>query len=212
ANTTRAVQDGDEWRLFGEKFFCSNIDAEVFIVLARPEGAPPGARGLGTFIVPRLLPDGSANGFHMRRLKPKMGTVGVPTGEVVLEGARAWLAGSSGQSATGDAARDGRGINRMMEMVNGSRFGVAIMGLGIHRRSFLEAAIYAAPRDQWAQRIDRYPLVRETLVDLLVDLEGGMAMTFECAAVGRGGADAEEVRLLRRILIPLAKMRATRTA
>ena len=40
ANTTRAVPDGDEWRLHGEKFFCSNIDAEVFIVLARPDGAP----------------------------------------------------------------------------------------------------------------------------------------------------------------------------
>ena len=212
ANTTTAVQDGDEWRLFGEKFFCSNIDAEVFIVLARPEGAPPGARGLGTFIVPRILPDGSPNGFHMRRLKPKMGTVGVPTGEVVLEGARAWLAGSSSQSATGDAARDGRGINRMMEMVNGSRFGVAIMGLGIHRRSFLEAAIYAAHREQWGQRIDGYPLVRETLVDLLVDLEAGMAVTFECASAARGSMDEEEARLLRRILIPLAKMRACRAA
>jgi acyl-CoA dehydrogenase len=212
ANTTKAVQDGDEWRLYGEKFFCSNIDAEVFIVLARPDGAPPGGRGLGTFIVPRLLPDGSPNGFHMRRLKPKMGTVGVPTGEVVLEGAKAWLAGASKQSEVGDAARDGRGLNRMMEMVNGSRFGVAIMGLGIHRRSFLEAAIYAAHREQWGQRIDRYPLVRETLVDLLVELEAGMAMTFECAAAARGTADEEEARLLRRILIPLAKMRATRVA
>src|SRR3954451_5865695 len=210
ANTTTAVQDGDEWRLYGEKFFCSNIDADVFIVLARPEGAPPGGRGLATFIVPRQLPDGSTNGFHMRRLKPKMGTVGVPTGEVVLEGARAWLAGSRDESATGDAARDGRGINRMMEMVNGSRFGVAVMGLGIHRRSFLEGAIYAAHRRQFGSRIDQYPLVRETLVDLLVELEAGFAMTFECAAAARGIADEEEARLLRRILIPLAKMRATR--
>ncbi|MBV8386592.1 MAG: acyl-CoA dehydrogenase family protein [Acidimicrobiia bacterium] len=212
ANTTKAVQDGEEWRLYGEKFFCSNIDADVFIVLARPDGAPEGARGLGTFIVPRQLPDGSTNGFHMRRLKPKLGTVGVPTGEVVLEGALAWLAGGSSQSATGDAARDGRGINRMMEMVNGSRFGVAVMGLGIHRRSFLEAAIYAAHREQWGQRIDRYPLVRETLVDLLVELEAGMAVTFECAAAARASTDEEEARLIRRILIPLAKMRATRAA
>src|SRR2546423_15221643 len=75
----------------------------------------------------------------------------------------------------------------MMEMVNGSRFGVAIMGLGIHRRSFLEAAIYAAHREQWGQRIDRYPLVRETLVDLLVELEAGMARPFQWRA-GRPGA------------------------
>src|SRR5207247_8215874 len=104
----------------------------------------------------------------------------VPTAEVTLDGARAWLAGNAKQSATGDAARDGRGLNRMMEMVNGSRFGVSLMGLGIHRRSFLEAAIYAGHRSQFGNRIDSYPLVRETLVDLLVDLEAGTAMTFEC--------------------------------
>jgi alkylation response protein AidB-like acyl-CoA dehydrogenase len=212
ANTTRAVQDGDEWLLYGEKHFCSNADADVFIVLARPEGAPPGGRGLATFIVPRHTSDGDPNGFHIKRLKPKLGTRGVPTAEVGLDGARAWLAGSPHTSATGDAARDGKGLNRMMEMVNGSRFGVAIMGLGIHRRSFLEAAIYAAHREQWGRRIDSYPLVRETLVDLLVDLEAASAITFECAAANRTARDEEEGRLLRRILVPLAKMRATREA
>src|SRR5437868_12645023 len=100
----------------------------------------------------------------------------------------------------------------MMEMVNGSRFGVALMGLGIHRRSFLEAAIYAAHRRQWGQRLDEYPLVRETLVDLLVELEGGMALTFECAVATRAATSEDEGRLLRRILVPLAKMRATREA
>ena len=222
ANTTRAVRDGEEWRLFGEKHFCSNVDAEVFIVLARPEGGAPGSRGLATYIVPRLLPDGSPNGFSIKRLKSKLGTVGVPTGEVSLDGALAWLAAgddsSAGvddkaQSASGsDLARDGRGINRMMEMVNGSRFGVALMGLGIHRRSFVEAAIYAARRSQFGNRIDSYPLVRETLVDLLVDLEAGMACTYECASALRTASDPESGRLLRRILIPLAKMRCTRTA
>jgi hypothetical protein len=144
-----------------------------------------------------------------------MGTVGVPTGEVILDGAIGWLAGGdgSGRAAEEAPARpDGRGINRMMEMVNGSRFGVAVMGLGIHRRAFLEAAIYAAHREQFGQRIDQYPMVRETLVDLLVELEGGMALTFECAAVTRTTTDADEARLLRRILIPLAKIRATRAA
>ncbi len=219
ANTTRAVQDGDEWLLSGEKHFCSNVDAEVFIVLARPDGAPAGSRGLATYIVPRLLPDGSTNGFRIKRLKPKLGTVGVPTGEVTLDGARAWLAGGAGaadadaaEDRHADAARDGRGINRMMEMVNGSRFGVALMGLGIHRRSFLEAAIYAARRAQFGNRIDSYPLVRETLVDMLVDLEAGMAATYECAAAARGAQDPESGRLVRRILVPLAKMRCTRMA
>jgi acyl-CoA dehydrogenase len=221
ANTTRAVPDGAEWRLYGDKHFCSNVDADVFIVLARPEGAPDGTRGLATFIVPRLLPDGSPNGFRIKRLKPKLGTVGVPTAEVTLDGARAWEAGGREDGAVSDRgpgipARSerahGGGLNRMMEMVNGSRFGVAIMGLGIHRRSFLEAAIYAARREQWGQRIDRYPLVRETLVDLLVELEAGAALTFECAAAARTMGSEEEGRRLRRILVPLAKVRATREA
>jgi len=216
ANTTLAVQDGEEWRLTGDKHFCSNVDAEVFIVLARPEGAPPGSRGLGTFIVPRLLEDGSPNGFTIKRLKPKLGTVGVPTGEVSLDHAVGWLAGPQASEASAsaglDGARDGRGINRMMEMVNGSRFGVALMGLGIHRRSFLEAAIYASRRSQFGHRIDSYPLVRETLVDLAVDLEAGLAAIFECASAVRGAPDPESGRLVRRILIPLAKMRCTRVA
>jgi hypothetical protein len=138
----------------------------------------------------------------------------VPTAEVSLEGARAWLAtdpsGASDEPAR--AQNHARGLNRMMEMVNGSRFGVAIMGLGIHRRSFLEGAIYAAHREQWGQRIDRYALVRETLVDLLVELEAGMALTYECAAASRTTADEDEGRRLRRILVPLAKIRATREA
>jgi acyl-CoA dehydrogenase len=217
ANTTRAMQDGEEWRLFGDKHFCSNVDAEIFIVLARPEGAPAGSRGLATFIVPRHLPDGSNNGFHLKRLKPKLGTVGVPTGEVTLDGTLAWLAGpapapASAEPEARDAARDGRGINRMMEMVNASRFGVAVMGLGIHRRSFLEAAIYAARREQFGRRIDSYPLVRETLVDMLVDLEAGMALTFACAAATRFSPSAEEAAAFRRISIPLAKMRCCRHA
>jgi acyl-CoA dehydrogenase len=216
ANTTRAVQDADEWRLFGDKHFCSNVDADVFIVLARPEGAPPGSRGLSTFIVPRRLVDGSQNGFRVKRLKPKLGTVGVPTGEVTLEGALAWLAGPQSGASNGhrgeDAARDGKGLNRMMEMVNGSRFGVSLMSLGIHRRAWLEAVIYAAGREQFGKRIDSYPLVRETLVDLLTDLEAGLALTFECAAATRTAPSPEEGAMLRRIAIPLAKLRTCRVS
>jgi len=180
---------------------------------------------LATFIVPRVLLDRSTNGYRIKRLKPKLGTVAVPTAEVALDGARAWLAGDErgaarqGASAAHQEASDPEeepthrgGLSRMMEMVNGSRFGVALMGLGIHRRSFVEAAIYAAQREQWGQRIDQYPLVRETLVDLVVELEAGMALTFECAAASRSMFGADEGRLLRRILVPLAKVRTTREA
>ena len=208
--TARDIGDG-RVIIDGEKWFCSNIDGAAIVMLARPEGGPEGPRGLGLYLVPRRMEDGSVNHISMRRLKDKLGTKSVPTGEVEFHGAVGYALRPRGDGG-GSGSSDAGGLNRMMEMVNGSRFGVAIMGLGIHRRSFLEAAIYAAHREQWGQRIDRYPLVRETLVDLLVELEAGMAVTFECAAVARGATDEEEARLIRRILIPLAKMRATRVA
>src|SRR5260370_35890031 len=127
ATTPRAVPDGTECRLHGEKHFCSNVDAEVFIVLARPDGAPEGARGLATFIVPRLLPDGTANGFRIKRLKPKLGTTGVPTAELTLDGARARMARPPSPPATAEASARG-GLNPMLEPATSTRSGPAGMG------------------------------------------------------------------------------------
>ncbi len=89
----------------------------------------------------------------------------------------------------------------MMEMVNGSRHGVAVMGLGIMRRSFLEAAIFAAHRNAFGKLIQDLPMMREMLVNMVVELEAAAALVF--AAAADGGA-------VSRLLIPLAKLRATR--
>src|ERR1700758_3943058 len=72
--TTTAMQEGDHWRLSGEKWFCSNADAKVVMLLARPEGAPPGTRGVGLFLMPRFLDDGSQNHNAIVRLKTNLGT------------------------------------------------------------------------------------------------------------------------------------------
>src|SRR6202012_1713167 len=49
---TTARQEGGHWRLTGEKWFCSNAAAKVVMLLARPEGGPPGTRGAGRFLMP----------------------------------------------------------------------------------------------------------------------------------------------------------------
>lgn len=205
------------WRINGAKWFCSNLDAEAILTLARPEGGREGLAGLATFLVPKWRSDGTRNGAHIRRLKDKLGTKSVPTGEVDFVDAEAYLMGrEAGEAparlenddAADGAARDGRGINRMMEMVQGSRFGVALMGLGIMRRSFMEAAVYAHHRTAFGQLIADYPLVRETLVDMAVEVEAGCALAFEAAEAG-GRKDPESKRLYR-ILVPLAKFRCTR--
>jgi hypothetical protein len=97
-------------------------------------------------------------------------------------------------------------MGRMMGgMVQGSRLGVGFMGLGIARRSFLEAAIYAAHRRAFGNRIDAFPMVRETLVRMAMELEAAAALCFE----GSAATDRRDAALWR-IVPTLAKYRATR--
>jgi acyl-CoA dehydrogenase len=197
--TTVGRQDGDRWFLNGSKWFCSNADAGAIVTLARPEGAGEGLKGIALFVVPRRRADGSRNGIDIRRLKDKLGTRAVPTAEVDFVDAEAYL--MAGESADAGAALDGRGINRMMEMVNGSRHGVAVMALGIMRRSFLEASIFAAHRTAFGSLLRDLPMMRETLVGMVVELEAAAALV--CASA----ADDSPIT---RLLTPLAKLRASR--
>jgi alkylation response protein AidB-like acyl-CoA dehydrogenase len=206
ALTTRARLDGKVWRLDGFKWFCSNVDAKAIATLARPEGAPPGIKGVALFAVPRFLEDGTPNGVHIRRIKDKLGTKAVPTGEVDFVNAVGYLlAGAEGN------ALDGRGINRMMEMVTDSRIGVASMGAGIMRRAFLDAAIYASRRVAFGKPLEEHGMVREELVRMLVESEAGAAMIFKAGSLLLEGWEAREGESqLLRILVPLSKIRCTR--
>src|SRR6185437_2710882 len=102
-------QDG-VWRLHGEKWFCSHTDADVALMLARPEGAPSGTRGLALFAMPRHLPDGSRNAYRIVRLKDKLGTRSMASGEIRLDGTQAYPVGALE-----------RGFKQMLDQVNLSR-------------------------------------------------------------------------------------------
>src|SRR6266699_2103250 len=77
---TIARREDQAWRLFGEKWFCSHADADVALLLARPEGAPAGTAGLALFALPRRLKDGRRNAYRIVRLKPKWGPQSLPSG------------------------------------------------------------------------------------------------------------------------------------
>ena len=100
--------------------------------------------------MPAERADGSRNGIAVKRLKDKLGTRSVPTAELDFVDAEAYILSSSRP----DAGSEARGVKRMMSMVQGSRLGVATMGLGIMRRSFLEAAIYASHREAFGRRLE----------------------------------------------------------
>ena len=185
-----------EWELWGEKWFCSNASADLILTLARPEGAAAGTRGLGLFLVPRTLDDGTRNFYSIDRLKDKLGTRSLATGEVTLHGARAYLVGELG-----------RGFVQMTEMINLTRIWAAIGSLAAMRRSYLEALVHTRGRLVFGRPLAEHPLMRRQLLDLMIEVEGCAALVFEATAVlervDRGGS--EEERRLLRILTPLCK-------
>jgi alkylation response protein AidB-like acyl-CoA dehydrogenase len=194
---TTATPVGDVWALNGVKWFVSNANGGAWVVMARPEGAPDGVRGVASFLVLRQRRDGTPNGVHIRRLKDKLGTRAVPSAEVEFADAEAFLLADppgAGQANVGD----GRAVSRLMQLTNAARLGIAMMGLGCARRALVESLCYARAREAFGRPLTDQPLMRRTLADLLVDVEGAQALVFD--------AHARPLRMT----APLAKLRAAR--
>ena len=183
------------WELEGDKWFCSNVGADLILTLARPEGAGPGTRGLGLFLLPKRLPDGARNSYRIERVKDKLGMRSFASGEVTLNGALALLIGGPGQ-----------GWLQMTEMLNITRLGCALAASALAQRSFVEALTHARGRIAFGKPLADLPLMREQLLDLMMDVEALTALTFEGSAqLDRADAGDEEARILARVLTPLAK-------
>jgi alkylation response protein AidB-like acyl-CoA dehydrogenase len=181
ANRVEAVPDGDFWRLHGEKWFCSVADADLFLVTARPGGAPEGTRGIGCFLVPSA--DG---GFRIRKLKDKLGTRALATGEIEFDGAVAYPLGP---------LEDGFRI--AVSVLNTSRWLNAVGSSGLMRRAWRVASEFAAEREAFGHVIAEFPLVRENLAVIRAETEGAAASTAELTElvdrIDRGEATGEDV-------------------
>jgi acyl-CoA dehydrogenase len=200
--TTTAVQEGDHWRLSGEKWFCSNADAEVVMLLARPQGAEAGTRGVGLFLMPRRLEDGSPNHYRIVRLKDKLGTRSMASGEIKLEGAIAYAVG-----------RLDRGFVQMAEMVNSSRLSNGVKSTALMRRAHHDAMTVAQNRVVFGSRIIDMPLARRQLMKIMLATEQALSLSFVTAdALDRAEAGSQDAAALLRILTPTLKYRATRDA
>lgn len=202
ATATIAQQHEDgSWRLTGDKWFCSNPDAGFAMVLARSE-AEPGLRGVSLFLLPRDLEDGSHNHYQILRLKDKLGTRSMASGEIRLEGAVAWLVGERG-----------RGFQHMADMINNSRLSNGMRAAGLMRRGMTEATFFAKNRRAFGQRLVEMPLMQRQLVKMAVTTEQARSVMFQTAtALERAdGGDAQAAKLLR-IFTPMIKFRACRDA
>ncbi len=202
---TTATRHGDAWLLNGFKWFASNCDAQVFVVLAKPEGAPDSGRGVANFLVLRTRRDGSRNGIRIRRLKDKLGTRSVASGEVEFVDAEAFLLSGEPSAETGPA--DGKGLGRMMELTNAARLGIALFALGNARRALVESLCYARQRQAFGDTLLDKPLMRRKLAEMIVDVEAAQALVFD----GTGFANHRQPRAVRqRIAVPVTKLKVCR--
>ncbi len=184
-------------RLRGEKWFCSVADAGLFVVSARLVGSAPGTRGLGLFLVPRTL-DGRPNGFSLRRLKWKLGTRSLATGEIEFDGALGEAVG-----APENGFRNLVGI-----VLDTSRVHNALGVCGLMRRAFVEALCFARHREAFDRRIADFPEVQATLARMRLHLSAGLVTTFRILAMTdrleRSGGN-EELAAARRIDVMINK-------
>jgi len=164
---TLARRSGDRWLLTGEKYFASNVGAELAVVAARPEGAPWNVRGLALFLMPKYREDGSLNCF-VRRLKDKIGTRSVPTGEVELRESEAYLLGKGEW-----------GVYLILEVLNVSRVANSIGSVALAQRAMGEALSFAKERTAFGRPILEHPLLRKQLEDRLSGLKAAFALTWE---------------------------------
>jgi acyl-CoA dehydrogenase len=191
---TVARETDGVWRLYGEKWFCSHTDADVALMLARPEGAPAGTKGLALFALPRRTESGARNAYRIVRLKDKLGTKSMASGEIRLEGAQAFLVG-----------RVDGGLKQMMEQVNLSRLSHGVRAAAMMRRCVNEALAAARGRTAFGRSVVSYPLMRRQLLKLMVPADQALSMSL-CTADALGRGATEELR----ILTGLLKLRACR--
>ena len=197
--TVARCEDG-EWRLHGDKWFCSHADADVALLLARPEGAASGTPGLALFALPRRLKDGRRNAYRIVRLKDKLGTRSMASGEILLEGAVAYLVGDVSS-----------GLKQMMEQVNLSRLSHGVRAAAMMRRCLNEAMVCARSRQAFGKTIIEYPLLRRQLLKITLPAEQSLSMfLFAAHTMDRANTGEKDAETLLRILTPLLKFRACR--
>jgi alkylation response protein AidB-like acyl-CoA dehydrogenase len=187
---TRAVPEGDGFRITGTKIFITwgehgmtqNI---LHMVLARLPDAPPGSAGISLFAVPKFLPGGTRNGVACTGLEHKLGIHASPTCVLRFESAQGEMVGAPH-----------RGLPSMFAMMNAARLGVAMQGVAAAERAFRRAALFATQREQGGGPIVHHPDVRRMLWTMRALALGGRLLTLHAALEAEAG---------RELLIPVAK-------
>lgn len=199
-NAVVAREEEEAWSLWGQKWFCSNLTADYWLVTARPEGAKEGSKGVGLFCVPR-----DQDGYTIERLKDKLGTRALPTAEIVFRGAKGWPVGPLE-----------KGLATMVsDVLVTSRIHNVLAAAAFVRSAAIEARAYAQFREAFGHKLEKMPLVADALscVENTADrMQAGAFATVDMwLDAQKDGAD-EHTKLWARVLVSLAKAVTTRRA
>lgn len=188
SNMTRAVRDGDAYRITGHKWFMSAPMCDAFLVLAQADG------GLSCFFMPRFVPDGSINAIRFQRLKDKLGNRSNASSEVEFTGAYAQRIGD-----------EGKGIRTIIQMVQLTRQDCAIASAGLMRSGLAHALYHTRHRSVFQKHLADQPLMQAVLSDMALHVEASIALVMRlCRAFDRAPADAGEAAYMR-LLTPAIK-------
>jgi putative acyl-CoA dehydrogenase len=201
ANTTVARPlngggSGAEYEITGHKWFCSAPMSDIFLVLAQTDD------GLSCFLMPRVLPDGTRNPFHIQRLKDKLGNHSNASSEVEFHGTWARMLGEPG-----------RGVPTIIEMVGHTRLDCVIGGAAGMRAGVVNATWHAAHRSAFGKRLVDQPLMRNVLADLCVESEAATMLAMRLARAydeageeaGAGTDDLSDAHLFKRLATAVGK-------
>jgi alkylation response protein AidB-like acyl-CoA dehydrogenase len=200
----RKDAEGDGYRLYGRKWFTSAINSQMALTLARPEGNPPGGRGLALFYLETRDDDGRPRNIEVNRLKDKLGTRKVPTAELALNGTPAQLV-----QGTTD------GVRNIAPLLNITRLWNGISAVSLMRRGVALASDYARKRVAFGAALSEKPLHLDTLAGLEAEAEAAFHLAFYVAELtGRSetGEISEDDAALLRLLIPIMKLTTAKQA
>jgi putative acyl-CoA dehydrogenase len=186
---------GSEYELVGHKWFCSAPMSDIFLVLAQTDD------GLSCFLLPRILPDGTRNAFHIQRLKDKLGNRSNASSEIELHGAWARMVGEPG-----------RGVPTIIEMVGHTRLDCVMGAAAGMRVGVVNAIHHTAYRSAFGKQLIDQPLMRNVLADLCVESEASTMLAMRLAraydeahADAQAGEDSSDAQLFKRLATAVGK-------
>ena len=195
---TVARRDGDGWRLYGTKWFTSATTADMALTLARPEGNPPGGRGLAVFYLELRDQNGRLKNLQIDRLKDKFGTRKLPTAELTLNGVEAVpVAGLE------------NGVRNITPMLNITRTWNAVGAILGMQRAVALTRDYANKREAFGALLVDKPLHVDTMADMVAETQGAFLLAFRVVELlGRieSGEASTAEQLLSRLLTPIGKL------